>query len=149
MTRYSIKLDIEEIKSIAKKFGVKFYFYSGDYKKNLMYKAPLDLSDREGINKNFALCRRGNECIFLCKGNLYRYYQGISPQEILSKLAVPVPECRYCNKSANDPNSCHLLTAAELQCRVLQISELLHRLLISRLGISAPSRSKLQFPAHE
>ena len=124
MTHYPIKIDLEKIKSMAKKFDVIFLYFGSEQEKNIMRKCTMDLSGKNNAARNFLKCGLANGCPMLCDGKLYvcsvlsnrRFfnkafnqniplteadyidiYSDITPDEILRRLATHVPACSYCD----------------------------------------------------
>ena len=86
---------------------------------------PINLAGNSNIRKNFASCIRANNCVYLSHGRMYTcsfavtlrhfnkyfgkdipitdsdtidiYDEQITGDKILSRLAKPIPLCRYCN----------------------------------------------------
>lgn len=122
MTHYPISIDIEKIMSTAEKFGVKINYSA--LAKDEFFKEPINLSGSGNIRNNFAACTRGNDCVMLGHGRLYActfasnvhhfnkkfgknipvteadyidIYKVNDPEEILRRLAEPIPLCRFCD----------------------------------------------------
>lgn len=122
MTHYPINVDIEKIMSLVKKFGVKIEY--SEMTKDEFLKEPVDLSGKGDFRKNFAACTRANYCVMLGHGRLYTctfasnihhfsrkfgknipvteadyidIYKVNDPEQILRRLAEPIPLCRFCD----------------------------------------------------
>ncbi len=124
-TRYPIKVDYEALKQIAHSKGVDYDFF-GSTKMSIrnMWHHPFDLLGKQDAEENFLLCYSGNHCITLDNGRLYTcpipmtskafaayfhkdireedadsidIYKVTSSQEILDRLAKPIPFCKYCD----------------------------------------------------
>lgn len=124
-TRYPIKVDYEALGRLAHNKGVDYHFFgSTEISVRNMWHHPFDLSGQQNIEDNFLLCYSGNRCITLENGRLYTcpipmtsrafvayfhkelkvedadsidIYKVNSSQEILDKLAKPIPFCKYCD----------------------------------------------------
>ena len=123
-TKYPISLDYDAIEQKAAQFGVDYRYFgnTGTIVKTLNC-FPLDLEGTQNGGRNFLLCHRANNCVYLQHGRLYtctvaptighfnKYfgtnlkllpedsidiYEAQSAQEILEFLAKPIPFCRYC-----------------------------------------------------
>lgn len=124
ITKYPIALDYEKLKKKLQDEKVKYEFFgaSEDYK--YMNNLGLVPEGNKSAYKNFTNCSEANNCIKLREGKLYtctrpaviyrfnKYfdtkfevsendyldiYQNYSAQEILERLAKPIPFCRYCD----------------------------------------------------
>ena len=122
VSNYPIQLNHKEIEKRAADHGV-VYHYCSTGKSSIMKHFNLDVKGLQDSRKNFLLCYRANQCIYLQRGRLYTctfaptarhfseyfnttltevpedsidIYQANSAQEILSFLARPIPFCRYC-----------------------------------------------------
>lgn len=122
-TRYPIHVDYEGMKQKAERYGVKYHLYNEEQKVKTMDWSPL--CPVGGNSKwNFEHCEGANECITLRDGKLYtcvfpahvhhlvKYFElseievveqdGVdiykidSLQELMEKLAEPIPFCKYC-----------------------------------------------------
>ncbi len=131
ISKYPIKLNIENIFSIAQKKCVNVQFYANTGKKQLEFNlVPLDESGRQDEAMSFTLCNRAC-CNSLRAGRIYpcataahiRHFNEYfgknfeivpedyidihevkSRDEIMKFLTKPIPFCRYCNikeKSSN------------------------------------------------
>ncbi|MBQ7154192.1 MAG: radical SAM protein [Synergistaceae bacterium] len=123
---YPIKIGIDEIRATAAKWGVKFSWAWGQEENShdTFVIEPINLAGSSNIKRNFTLCGRANNCITLSHGRLFtctfaphvrhfnRYfgknvaiteadsvniYDDLTADEILQKMAEPIPACRYCN----------------------------------------------------
>lgn len=127
ITHYPIKLEEEKIRSLAKKFDVKFEWYASNDSKSFFSKMPIDLSGKGSIARNFAACHIANLCVQLSHGRLYCcpfipyvhffseyfsqdiditeedsidiYQEGLNEDAILQRLSKPFSACRYCKIS--------------------------------------------------
>ena len=126
VSAYPIKIGIDEIRARAEKFGVKFSWAWGqeENSRDTFFIEPINLAGTNSIRRNFAQCGRANNCVTLSHGKLFtctfaphvrhfnRYfdkniaiteadyadiYSDITADEIFSKMASPIPACRYCN----------------------------------------------------
>ena len=122
ISRYPIHIEINAIKERAMQHGVSVQWFGGD-KDNRMHCYPLDLSGVQNFREMFGQCERANTCITLKHGKLYpcscaphiehfnKYfdvdlqlsqadsidiYEVRSGEEILKRLSLPIPFCRYC-----------------------------------------------------
>jgi hypothetical protein len=120
ISHYPIKLDYAEIKSIAKKYGVRTSY--GKEARG-MYKWLLDINGGQDITESHAYCIRAKQCTVLQEGKLYacslppwvHYFNGHfgtnlrvsegdyldiykvnTMEEILEFLGKPIDFCRYC-----------------------------------------------------
>ena len=125
ISAYPIKLDIEGIKSIAAKFGVKLNYAWGDSSAmhDMFDITPLNLKGDSNIKLNFGICKRAVNCITLSHGKLFtcsfiphvhhfneffgehvevcpqdyvNIYDDVSAEEVLARMSEPIPACRYC-----------------------------------------------------
>lgn len=123
---YPIKLEIEKIKSVAKKNNVeiKFEIENGTITENYTERIPLDLEGKQNKKLNFKMCYKSNNCIQLKDGKLYTcslipnivhfnnyfcenlditeddyvdIYKAKSKEEIIKKLNTPPAFCKYCD----------------------------------------------------
>ena len=123
ITPYPIKLDIEPIMDMAKKYDVDLEWFSvGD--KNFFRKLPLNIKGEGNIIENFKRCINSNTCVVLRDGKIYacgtpaviKYFNSYfgqdfkvsekdyidihtatSKDEILDFVCKPIPFCRYCD----------------------------------------------------
>ncbi|MDR3056620.1 MAG: glycosyltransferase [Prevotella sp.] len=120
---YPIKLDINLVIDLSKKYKVDLYYFIHTNRK--MWKMRLDLSGSQDIYKSFIKCDQANNCINLSDGKIYtcptipyvkhlnRYfnehlpvtendyidiYRAESMNQILIFLSQAVPFCKYCNQ---------------------------------------------------
>jgi MoaA/NifB/PqqE/SkfB family radical SAM enzyme len=126
LSRYPIKLDIDQIRSKAKAYNVSFDFFGGrDVPIKLMWKYPLDLEGKQSLRRSYNLCTQINTCVTLKDGKIYpcntiagikhfnKYFNAklevISDDvldiykvedinEVYSFLARAKHFCRYCNR---------------------------------------------------
>ena len=113
---YPIKLEIEKIKSVAKKNNVeiKFEIENGTITENYTERIPLDLEGKQNKKLNFKMCYKSNNCIQLKDGKLYTcslipnivhfnnyFCENLditeSKEEIIKKLNTPPAFCKYCD----------------------------------------------------
>ena len=126
ISAYPIKIDIETIRAQAGKFSVNVNWLWGqnENERNRFEISPVNLKGDSNIKLNFAMCYRANYCICLSHGKLFtcsctpylhhfskyfskdiriteadyvNIYDDLSADEILSRLAQPIPACRYCD----------------------------------------------------
>ena len=125
VTRYPIDIKYESMYGLAVKENIDFgYFGTTKVEERKMWHHPFDLNGNQDMKENFLLCYSGNRCITLENGRLYtcpipltsrafnRYfdkdlplseddyidiYQAKTSEEILKRLAKPIPFCRYCD----------------------------------------------------
>ncbi len=124
VTKYPISVDYQKIvdKACREKVDFEFFGTSEDFK--FMINLGLDLEGSQDIDRNFVNCREANNCIKLKNGKLFTctrpaaihkfnrffgqhlevseedyidIYEAASREEVLAKLAKPIPFCRYCN----------------------------------------------------
>lgn len=122
ITRYPIHIDMDAIRALAEKYGVKLGYWNGDRVKT-MWKHPIDTSGRQDEKKSFRLCISANRCANLVDGKLYScatcahiehfnrkfgthlehtagdcidIYKVQGIDEVYDFLCHPVPFCRYC-----------------------------------------------------
>ena len=120
ISQYPIKLNIDKIFEIAKKYGVNVSWRKNRY--NVFYSQKYDTSGKRDVNKAYENCVGGN-CTFLKEGKIYicpriycskhlnkRFGVELSVsekdfllldkvnnlREILDFLSRPSPFCRYC-----------------------------------------------------
>ena len=124
-TKYPIKYDYGKAERVASEYGLKFdYMGESDEVIKDMYCVTIDLKGSQSKCLSFSACAKGNECITLENGKLYTctlipnirifnsffekdlelteddyidIYKYDSADEILDRLAKPVPFCRVCN----------------------------------------------------
>ncbi|MCL2441516.1 MAG: radical SAM protein [Treponema sp.] len=70
VSSYPIKLNVKQIKELAKKHKVTLKIRSIFMSKNSWCKLPLDLSGKQSLKENSKLCITINKCIFLKNGRL-------------------------------------------------------------------------------
>lgn len=124
VTKYPIKVDYDKNRELAKKHGVRFEYYAGGNTVKTLYHIPLDPEGNQDPTRNFMECFHVQRCCMLANGRLYPCtvapnipvfnkffgkeiplgeYDGIdifaigSGEDLLEKLARPMPVCRYCN----------------------------------------------------
>lgn len=126
ITKYPVNLDYTYIEKEASLNGVNLDYYGGG-DRNRMLRLPIDLSGKFDPADNFRRCTWGNFWITLCgNGRLYTctkaacahhlkdyfnldmeldvqnsvdIYRVNSADELMQKLAKPIPFCRYCDLS--------------------------------------------------
>jgi MoaA/NifB/PqqE/SkfB family radical SAM enzyme len=125
ITKYPIKLDMNRIIELIRRYSVLFECYSIGKRK--MRKRLLDLSGAQNAYENFKMCHMSNSCIHLRNGKLYTcaiapcikffnsyfgkqlkidekdyidIYKVNNIEEIFNFLAKPIPFCKYCNLKA-------------------------------------------------
>ena len=126
ISAYPIKIGIEKIKMLAEKFkvSVNWAWEQETNSRNIFYVQRVNLKGDSDIKLNFAMCTRGNSCITLSHGRIFtctfapyvhhfnkyfhqnvkiteadyvNIYDDVTADEILTKLAEPIPACRYCD----------------------------------------------------
>ena len=123
ITHYPINIDVPKIRELAGKYSVELE--CSDEPITTFMNEPVNLKGDGDFRKNFAACTRGNRCIMLRHGRLYTctfvanihhftkhfgvnipvteadyidiYDAEITGDEILRRLAEPIPICRFCN----------------------------------------------------
>lgn len=126
ISNYPIRIDWEQINSLAKYYKVVVYYFFRDGVIK-WGKMKLDLHGKQPILESFRRCSQSNECINLSKGKLFtcpvpayihhfnKYfganlevaadtaggdyidiYKARSLHEILTFLSKPIPFCKYC-----------------------------------------------------
>lgn len=126
LSRYPIRLDLDEIKRIAQSYQVSFDYVGGaNTPVKAMWKYPLDLQGRQSVKTGFNICNQVNSCIRMKNGMIYpcntiaciehfnRFfnvklevteadYIDINKvdtiEEIYDFLIRPKPFCKYCNR---------------------------------------------------
>ena len=129
---YPIRIDLDKIRAKAQEFGVKFEWLwdEKESQRNEFLIEPINLAGNSSVKMNFAMCGRANNCIYLSHGRMYTcsfaatvrhfnkffgksiaitdadsiniYEENITGDEILRRLAEPIPICRYCNLHARN-----------------------------------------------
>lgn len=126
VTKYPIDLDYERILEKVSEERVDFEFFGTSEDFKFMTNMGLDLDGGQDISESFVNCNEANNCVKLQNGKLYTctrpaaiykfnayfhenlkvsetdyidIYKTESSDEILERLAVPIPFCRYCNQS--------------------------------------------------
>lgn len=124
VTKYPIPLDHKRMVEKAESEGVAFEFWGTSEDFKYMGNLGLDVEGGQDIQKSFVNCVEANRCIKLRDGKLftctrpaaiYKFnrffgknlevsegdyidiYKAKDKEEILEKLAQPIPFCRYCN----------------------------------------------------
>jgi len=123
-TKYPIKIDYDKLQGLAEKYGVQYEYYGSSEAGRSLWHFPLDFLGKQDMEHSFINCRAANVCITLENGRLFtcsiaanietynKYfkqnyiiseddyidiYKAKSADEILQKLARPIPFCRYCD----------------------------------------------------
>ena len=123
-TKYPIKIDFVLIEQKAKVFGVKYEYNNAGQVEKTLFHQPLDMRGTQNPVKMFYKCAWANSCINLDNGRIYTcpyprsiknfnayfktnlmvdkkdyidIYEVTSIEEILDRLAKPIPFCRYCD----------------------------------------------------
>ena len=125
LSAYPIKLDIEGIKALAEKFGVRFQYAWGDTSSmhDMFSITPLNLKGDSNAKLNFGICVRAQNCLTLSHGKLFtcsfvphvhhfnkkfgenievtpedyvNIYDDVKAEYILKRMSEPIPACRYC-----------------------------------------------------
>lgn len=126
ISRYDIKIDFLAIYSLARKYGVNIFIYSGSIQKpKTMFKLGLDLSGSQDANEMWNICwQNKGGCSFLENGKFYQcttagqihrlikyfnldikvtdedyldIYKIKNGQEILDFYNKVIPFCKYCD----------------------------------------------------
>ena len=126
VSAYPINLTIDEIKALASNAGVKIQWAWGQSSqdRDLFVIRPIDVSGKQNAKVNFGICPRSVNCVMLSHGklcscslvpNIYHFnkffgesipvlkenyidiYEDLTSDEILSRLAEPIPACKYCS----------------------------------------------------
>lgn len=124
VTKYPVALNYEEIMDRAQKEQVVFKFFTTSEDFKFMINLGLDVDGTQDMEHSFFQCNEANNCIKLRDGKLYpctrpaaiyRFnhyfgfdlevceadfidiYEAVNKDEILKKMAEPIPFCRYCN----------------------------------------------------
>ena len=126
ISAYPINLPINEIETLANKYSVQFQWAWGQGSKDrdLFVIRPIDLSGKQNVKVNFGICPRSLNCVTLDHGKLFtcsfaphvrhfnehfgknvpiteadyvNIYDDLTPDEILRRLARPIPACGYCS----------------------------------------------------
>lgn len=124
VTKYPITLNYEDIMDRARKEQVSFKFFTTSEDFKFMINLGLDIDGMQDMEHSFFQCHEANNCIKLRDGKLfpctrpaaiYRFnhyfgfdlqvceadfidiYKAVDKEQILRKLAEPIPFCRYCN----------------------------------------------------
>ena len=129
ISAYPINLPMNIINELASKFAVKvsWAWGQGDKERDLFIIRPVNLSGDSNIKLNFGICPHSVDCITLSHGRLYtccfaphvhhfnkyfgkniniteadsvNIYDNLNAEEILTRLAEPIPACRYCKLDA-------------------------------------------------
>lgn len=122
ISQYPVHIEKTVIKERAMQYSVSVQWFGGEKEKG-MHCFPLDLSGSQDYREMFGLCGRANSCITLKHGKLYpcscaphiehfnkyfdvdlqlsqadsiNIYEVRSGAEILKRLSLPIPFCRYC-----------------------------------------------------
>ena len=128
VTKYPIQLDYQKILDKAKMEKVEFSFFGTSEDFKYMTNLGLDPEGKQDVTKSFVNCAESNNCVKLKDGKLYTctrpaaiykfnqffdkclevtendsidIYSAKSKEEILDKLAKPIPFCKYCDISGN------------------------------------------------
>ena len=123
---YPIDINVDAVRARAERFGVKFGWAWGEEESShdTFVITPINLAGDGNIKRNFALCGRANNCITLSHGRLFtctfaphvrhfnsyfgksvaitdadfvNIYSDIAADDILLRMAEPIPACRYCD----------------------------------------------------
>ena len=125
ITRYPIKFDYEGTEKFIEEKGIVIeHMARSEREVKTMYCLPIDLQGKQNPKTSYMMCGKGNDCITLENGKLYTctmipniaifnkffnkklivtkddyidIYEYDNPDEILARLAEPVPFCRYCD----------------------------------------------------
>lgn len=123
VTKYPVKVDYEKSEKKANQYGVGFEYCNGNEEVKKLFRITMDTSGMQDEFDSFVRCHRANACITLKNGKLYtcttipniEHYNkmfneklGVTDKdyvdiysisdfdEMMEKLAKPVPFCRYC-----------------------------------------------------
>ena len=124
VTKYPIQLDYQRIVDKAETEKVRFSFFGTSENFKYMTNLGLDIEGKQDVVRSFVNCGESNNCIKLRNGKLYTctrpaaiykfnrffnmslevterdsidIYGATMKEEILHKLAEPIPFCRYCD----------------------------------------------------
>lgn len=124
VTKYPINFDYEGIVQKVEKENVSFEFFGASQDFKYMTRLNMDIKGRQNAEKSWVECKESNNCVKLKNGKIYtctrpaaiykfnKYfnmnfevspkdyidiYKAESGEEILRKMAQPIPFCRYCN----------------------------------------------------
>lgn len=124
VTRYPLKIDYDDLKSIVLEHGVSFELFGTSEDFKYMSNIGLDINGNQNADESFDLCWEANDCIKLKNGRLYTctrpaaiykfnqyfgknlevceedsidIYKAKDKEEILNFLSSPIPFCKYCN----------------------------------------------------
>ena len=126
VTPYPINIDVNRIKELAQKFGVDFKWAWGrkEHSSDVFIIRPINPAGDSNAKVNFGTCGRALDCVTLSHGRLFtcslvpnykhfnkkfgldlktteadyiNIYDDVTANEILTRLAEPIPACRYCN----------------------------------------------------
>lgn len=124
VTKYPISIDYKKIVEKVKEEKIEIIFFGESEDFKYMTNLGLDIEGKQDINRSFSNCGEANNCIKLKDGKLftctrpaaiYKFnkffgenlevtekdyidiYKEKSKEDILKKLANPIPFCRYCN----------------------------------------------------
>lgn len=124
VTKYPIGLDYRSIIKKAESENVAFEFFGSSQDYKYMTNLGLSLTGKQDITESFSNCVEANNCVKLRKGKLYTctrpvaiyrfnkffgeqlevseedyidIYKASTKEEILDRLANPIPFCRYCD----------------------------------------------------
>lgn len=130
VTKYPVKIDYESIRKKCEQEQVTFEYAFGFSDEKKMINKCLDLGGGNDPKFSFTHCPEANNCIKLKDGKLYtcsvapsiykfnKYFNKTLPitkrdyvdiykettgDEILKKLARPIPFCKYCCKTTKAP----------------------------------------------
>jgi hypothetical protein len=127
ISRYPIKIKIDQLRAAAQKYGVRVDYPPRDD----FFKIPLDVRGEQKVEYSFKKCLLANYCIELLDGKLYPccvpghigefnrhfgqnlevtegdyvdIYKAKDIAEVFEHLSRPIPFCRYCNLKAFQKN---------------------------------------------
>ena len=126
ISAYPISLPMDKIEALSSKFGVRVQWAwgQGSKERDVFIIRPVNLAGDSNIKLNFGSCPRSIQCITFSHGMLYtcyfpahvrhfnkyfgknvqiteadgvNIYDDLTADEMLRKLAEPIPACRYCD----------------------------------------------------
>jgi MoaA/NifB/PqqE/SkfB family radical SAM enzyme len=126
LSRYPIKLDIDNIKKTAEAHNIRFDYVGGSNTPvKAMWKYPLDMEGKQPLSRSFNICNQVNSCIRMKDGKIYpcntiaciehfnNYFAKnleVTKEDVITMkdvnnireiyefLAKPKPFCKYCNR---------------------------------------------------
>ena len=123
MTKYPVRFDYKTVEKALRDNKVKFEYFGKSEDFKYMTNLGLDINGAQNADEAYARCTEANNCVKLRRGRLYTctrpavihrfnsffgtdlkvtesdsidIYEVISAEDILKRLAMPIPFCRYC-----------------------------------------------------